>query len=160
MQLLDSVTVPSTLPHLRASKTRLRASLSIFAASRHRNYAVHHGARATIKIAIGRRRSPGVGGAASAVATAFRLYMWSTCFYVDHMSVMIQIRNVPDALHRRLKSRAALAGMSLSDYLLAELRRIADWPTVEELRQRLAQGSPTNPRTSPEAAVRAERDAE
>jgi antitoxin FitA len=76
------------------------------------------------------------------------------------MSVMIQIRNVPDALHRRLKSRAALAGMSLSDYLLAELRRIADWPTVEELRQRLAQHSPTTPRTSPEEAVRAERDAE
>jgi antitoxin FitA len=91
---------------------------------------------------------------------AFRLYMRPTCFYVRHMSVMIQIRNVPDALHRRLKSRAALAGMSLSDYLLAELRRIADWPTVEELRERLAQRSPTNPRISPEEAVRAERDAE
>jgi antitoxin FitA len=76
------------------------------------------------------------------------------------MSAMIQIRNVPDALHRRLKSRAALAGMSLSDYLLAELRQIADWPTVEELRQRLAQSSATNPRPPPEEAVRAERDAE
>jgi antitoxin FitA len=73
---------------------------------------------------------------------------------------MIQIRNVPDALHRRLKSRAALAGMSLSDYLLAELRQIADWPSVEELRQRLAQSSATNPRPPPEEAVRAERDAE
>jgi plasmid stability protein len=39
---------------------------------------------------------------------------------------MIQIRNVPEALHRKLKSRAALAGMSLSDYLLAELRQLAD----------------------------------
>ena len=39
------------------------------------------------------------------------------------MSAMIQVRNVPDALHRKLKSRAALEGMSLSDYLLAELRR-------------------------------------
>ena len=86
--------------------------------------------------------------------------MCLTCFYVIHMSAMIQIRNVPDALHRRLKSRAALAGISLSDYLLAELRQIADWPTVEELRQRLAQRSPTNPRTSPEEAVRAERDAQ
>jgi plasmid stability protein len=76
------------------------------------------------------------------------------------MSAMIQIRNVPDALHRRLKSRAALAGMSLSDYLLAELRQIADWLTVEELRQRLAQSSATNPRPPPEEAVRAERDAE
>ena len=41
------------------------------------------------------------------------------------MSTMIQIRNVPDALHRQLKSRAALAGMSLSDYLLAEGRQIS-----------------------------------
>jgi plasmid stability protein len=50
---------------------------------------------------------------------------------------MIQIRNVPDAQHRRLKSRAALAGMSLSDYLLSEIRQIADRPTVDELRARL-----------------------
>lgn len=76
------------------------------------------------------------------------------------MPSMIQIWNVPDALHRRLKSRAALEGMSLSDYLLAELRRIAEWPTREELRQRLARLSPTNPSISPEEAVRAERDAE
>ena len=75
------------------------------------------------------------------------------------MSTMIQIRNVPDALHRRLKSCAALEGKSLSNYLLAELRRVAERPTLEELRQRLAQLSPTNPRTSPEEAVRAERDA-
>jgi len=74
------------------------------------------------------------------------------------MPAMIQIRNVPDALHRRLKSRAALEGKSLSDYLLTELRRVAEQPTVEELRQRLAQLSPTNPSPSPEEAVRAERD--
>ena len=41
--------------------------------------------------------------------------MWRTCNYVVHMSKMIQIRNVPDALHRKLKARAAMAGMSLSD---------------------------------------------
>ena len=40
--------------------------------------------------------------------------------------VTIQIRHVSDALHRRLKSRAALAGMSLSDYLLREIRQLAD----------------------------------
>jgi plasmid stability protein len=40
------------------------------------------------------------------------------------MSKMIQLRNVPDALHRALKARAARAGMSLSDYLLAEIREI------------------------------------
>lgn len=71
---------------------------------------------------------------------------------------MIQIRNVPETLHRKLKSRAALAGMSLSDYLLAELNKIAEWPTAEEMRQRLAQLSPTNPSISSEEAVRTERD--
>jgi antitoxin FitA len=74
------------------------------------------------------------------------------------MTVMIQIRNVPEALHRKLKSRAALAGMSLSDYLLSELDQMAEWPTAEELRQRLAQRSQTNPVPSPAEAVRAERD--
>jgi len=72
---------------------------------------------------------------------------------------MIQIRNVPEALHRKLKSRAALAGMSLSDYLLAELRQLAEWPTPAELRERLAQCSPTDPAPPPAQTVRAERDA-
>lgn len=53
------------------------------------------------------------------------------------MSKMIQVRNVPDALHRGLKARAAMAGMSLSDYLLAEIKEIAERPTLSELRQRL-----------------------
>jgi hypothetical protein len=57
------------------------------------------------------------------------------CFYRFRMS-RIQIRNVPDALHRRLKSRAALAGKSLSDYLLAEIREAAERPTIAELRAR------------------------
>lgn len=71
---------------------------------------------------------------------------------------MIQLRNVPEALHRKLKSRAALAGMSLSDYLLAELNKMAEWPTAEEMRQRLARLSPTNPGITSEEAVRTERD--
>jgi antitoxin FitA len=53
------------------------------------------------------------------------------------MSKMIQLRNVPDALHRSLKARAAMAGMSLSDYLLAEIEEIAERPTLAELRDRL-----------------------
>ncbi len=53
------------------------------------------------------------------------------------MSKMIQIRNVPDQLHRKLKSRAALAGMSLSDYLLAQIREIAARPTMEEMIARI-----------------------
>jgi antitoxin FitA len=55
------------------------------------------------------------------------------------MSKMIQIRHVPDALHRRLKAKAAIAGMSLSDFLLAELRRTAAKPTLDEWLQRLPQ---------------------
>jgi antitoxin FitA len=49
---------------------------------------------------------------------------------------MIQIRNVPDTLHRRLKSRAALAGMSLSDYLMNEIPQLAERPTLDELHAR------------------------
>ena len=74
------------------------------------------------------------------------------------MSTMIQIRNVPDTLHRRLKSRAALAGMSLSDYLLDHLRVVAEQPTIEEVRARLERLSPIKPSISPADAVRAERD--
>jgi plasmid stability protein len=74
------------------------------------------------------------------------------------MSSMIQIRNVPEALHRRLKARAAMAGMSLSDYLLDEIRRVAERPTVEELRARLERRPAAVPALSPAQAVRAERD--
>ncbi len=71
---------------------------------------------------------------------------------------MIQICNVPEALHRRLKSRAALAGMSLSDYLLSEIRQVAERPTVDELRARLRSRVRAAPAVSPAEAVRAERD--
>jgi len=53
------------------------------------------------------------------------------------MSKMIQLRNVPESLHRGLKARAAMAGMSLSDYLLMEIKAIAEYPTLGELRERL-----------------------
>jgi antitoxin FitA len=77
---------------------------------------------------------------------------------VPHMSRMIQLRHVPDELHRTLKARAALEGLSLSDYLLREVRRIAERPTVEDLKRRLAQRSPIVPRVPPARAVRAERE--
>lgn len=59
-----------------------------------------------------------------------------------NMSKMIQLRNVPEALHRSLKARAAMAGMSLSDYLLAEIKEIAARPTLSEMRERLHQREP------------------
>ena len=71
---------------------------------------------------------------------------------------MIQIRNVPDEIHATLKSRAALDGLSLSDYLLREMKRISERPTPMELRARLEEREPTVLRESPADAIRAERD--
>jgi plasmid stability protein len=75
------------------------------------------------------------------------------------MSKMIQLRNVPDSLHAQLKSRAALAGMSLSDYLIREARKIAERPSSNEILTRLARRTRISPRISPANAVRKERDA-
>lgn len=63
--------------------------------------------------------------------------MRETCEHVDRMPVMIQVRNVPDELHRKIKARAALEGLSLSDYVLRELERAASYPTSEELLARI-----------------------
>jgi plasmid stability protein len=83
--------------------------------------------------------------------------MLGTCKYGDHMPRMIQLRHVPDELHRTLKARAAVEGLSLSDYLLREVRRIAERPTLEDLRRRLSQRTPVATRVRPVQAVRAER---
>ena len=76
------------------------------------------------------------------------------------MSHMIQLRNVSEELHRTLKSRAAAAGMSLSDYLLLEIRQVAERPTVAELRQRLHRRRRVALNVSAAVAVRQERDAQ
>jgi plasmid stability protein len=86
------------------------------------------------------------------------VYMCCTCSYTTRMPKMIQLRQVPDDLHRKLKARAALEGLSLSDYLLAEIRRTAERPTVAELRTRIAQRAPVVTRVPPARAVRAERE--
>lgn len=72
---------------------------------------------------------------------------------------MIQVRNVPEDLHRELKVRAAREGLTLSEYALTELRRAASVPTTRELRARLDQ-RPLRPYVGETAAeaVRAERD--
>ena len=49
------------------------------------------------------------------------------------MSRSIQIRNVPDRVHKTLRARAAAAGQSLSDYLLQELVRVAERPPVADV---------------------------
>ena len=85
--------------------------------------------------------------------------MCITCKYALSMGKMIQVRNVPDALHRHLKARAASAGMSLSDYLLSELREIAERPTLAEFRQRLHTRKPVSAALDSAVLVREERAA-
>jgi antitoxin FitA len=75
------------------------------------------------------------------------------------MTKMIQLRHVPDALHRQLKSRAALTGLSLSDFLIREVRKIAEQPTPEEIRERLSQRDGYAGKLSPTQVLREERNA-
>src|SRR5208282_885755 len=86
------------------------------------------------------------------------LDMLSTCNYPSNMSKMIQLRHVPDALHRQLKARAALSGLPLSDYLIREVRKIAEQPTLQEMQERLRQRDAYRGKISPTDIVRAERD--
>jgi antitoxin FitA len=74
------------------------------------------------------------------------------------MSKMIQVRNVPDALHRKLKARAAVAGQSLSDYLRAELERVAARATREEMLARIHGRARVPLKTAAAAVIRAERE--
>lgn len=74
------------------------------------------------------------------------------------MSKMVQIRDVPDPIHRQLKARAALSGLSLSDYLLAELKRSLERPTRQELLERIARRSPVRLSREPAELVREERE--
>jgi antitoxin FitA len=72
----------------------------------------------------------------------------------------IQIRNVPDDVHRALRTRAAAAGVSLSDFALAELERVASHPPVAELLARARTRSGGARRDSIVAAVRSGRERE
>jgi plasmid stability protein len=73
------------------------------------------------------------------------------------MSRMIQIRNVPDALHRKLKTRAAVAGRSLSDYLLGEIGQFAALPTREEMLARIHSRSRVTLKVPAAVVIRQER---
>ena len=75
------------------------------------------------------------------------------------MSKMIQIRNVPDDVHRKLKVRAAQEGTTLSDFLLAEIRAAAEQPSMTELLERLASQPSFDPEVSSAELVRRDRDA-
>lgn len=81
------------------------------------------------------------------------------CYFL-HMTEMIQIRNVPDELHRKLKIRAAQEGMTLSDYLLSEVEQIAEKPTLRELMEGPSRDEPVEVDEPPEATTRRMRDAD
>jgi len=72
--------------------------------------------------------------------------------------MMFQLKNLPDELHTRLKVRAAQAGMSMSDYVIAELRRALEAPTREEFLARLRSQPRVDLAKGAAVAVRAERD--
>ncbi|HEX6708809.1 MAG TPA: hypothetical protein VF068_00630 [Rubrobacter sp.] len=76
------------------------------------------------------------------------------------MSKMIQIRNVPDELHRTLKVRAAKAGMTLSDYLLSEIEQVAARPTLAEMMERLRSRELVELDEPPDVTIRRFRDAD
>jgi antitoxin FitA len=74
------------------------------------------------------------------------------------MYKMIQVRNVPEGLHRRLKYRAALEGCSLSEYLVKVLEQVVSRPTLQELAERLATRTAVKYRISPAEILRQERN--
>ena len=80
------------------------------------------------------------------------------CTHAYRMSKMVQIRNVPEALHRTLKVRAAYSGQTLSDYLLAELERLAARPTRDEMLTRLHGRTRVRLKTPGAVVIREERD--
>jgi plasmid stability protein len=84
--------------------------------------------------------------------------MRATCEHADRMSRMVQIRNVPDSLHRKLKVRAADVGQTLSDYLLAELERLAARPTRDEMLARIHGRKRVTLKTPAAVVIRDERE--
>ena len=73
-------------------------------------------------------------------------------------STMVQVRNVPPEFHRRLKARAAMEGMSMSDYVLREVGKALDRPTRAEVLARLQAQPVRKLKRSAASIVRAERE--
>jgi plasmid stability protein len=71
---------------------------------------------------------------------------------------MIQVRDVPEELHRTLKSRAAREGMSLSDFLKRELSRTAERPSLDEWLETTRRAKPIRGKETPAQIIRKLRD--
>jgi len=74
------------------------------------------------------------------------------------MSRMLQVRNLPDQIHRTLKSRAAREGMTLSDFVKRELQNSASLPTQQEWLDRVARAKPVRSDRTAAQIIRALRD--
>ena len=85
--------------------------------------------------------------------------MCATCLHAWGMAVMVQIRHVPDEIHRKLKMRAAERGMALSDFLLREVSEVANRPTLDEVVERMRRRPKATGRIDSAALVRTEREA-
>ena len=86
--------------------------------------------------------------------------MRRTCLYAENMSKMIQIRDVPEQVHRILKARAAREGMSLSDFIKKELESSAERPTMREWLESTRQAKPIPTKRSAAQIIRELRDAQ
>ena len=87
------------------------------------------------------------------------LDMKSSCFHLNRMSTMIQIRNVPELMHRRLKARAAMEGVSMSQYVMWAIERALERPSRKELLAAIRRQPESALEPSPADVLRAERDA-
>lgn len=87
------------------------------------------------------------------------LDMCFICFHHYHMSTMIQIRNVPKSVHKAAKARAAMEGLTLSDFALAALREAVEKPTLAEISARIRLLEPVESPPPMAEMVRTERDA-
>ena len=86
------------------------------------------------------------------------MHMCRTCYHAPNMSKMIQVRDVPEHVHRTLKARAAREGMSLSDLIKRELEHVAERPSMAEWLERTQQAKPIPAKRTAAQIVRALRD--
>lgn len=86
------------------------------------------------------------------------MHMCGTCLYAGNMSKMIQVRDVPDPVHRTLKARAAREGMSLSDFIKRELERAAERPSMREWLEQTQSLKPLPTKKSAAQVIREMRD--
>jgi len=86
--------------------------------------------------------------------------MRRTCLYAEDMSKMIQVRDVPEQVHRILKARAAREGMSLSDFIKKELESSVQQPTMREWLESTRQAKPIPTKRSAAQIIRALRDSQ